>query len=897
MRIDHDWYTRDIEDIWDAIETSPQGLSPHEATRRLVRFGPNRLPSPPRTRAWVQFLKQFNDPLIYVLLITAAITIALREWLDASVILGVVVANAIIGFVQESKAEHAILALQQMLTPSATVRRGGQQVVLPAEQLVPGDVVVLQGGEKVPADVRLFSTNNLQTDEASLTGESVPVAKKIEALDQETPVADRCNMAFSSTLLTTGSGLGVVVATGDMTELGRIAGMLHEVSALTTPLTRRLAHFSKVITLLILVLSALLVAGGVLMGNAVLEMFMAAVALAVSAIPEGLPAIMSITLAIGAKRMVARHAITRHLPAVETLGSTTVICTDKTGTLTRNEMTVTVVETAEGRVTLQGVGYAPTGAFIDSGGHMITPRAYPALTALLRSSFLCNDARVTQQGQQWTVEGDPTEGALIVATQKAAIDLDAERQRWPRADEIPFTSEQQYMATLHRDSDGVGLICVKGAPETVLTLCSGAWPETGHIDREVWMQKARMLASEGLRVLAVAMKAAPTDQSTLTPEDLQECAWLGLVGMIDSPREEAIRAIQKCQQAGIRVKMITGDHLDTARAIATQLGIENGKAIAGMDIDGQDEATFLNTAAEVDVFARVSPRHKLRLVQALQHQGEIVAMTGDGVNDAPALKQADIGVAMGRTGTDVAKEAADMVLVDDNFASIEQAVEEGRTVFDNLKKTILFILPTNGGECFTLIAAIALGLQLPILPLHILWINLITTVALALTLAFEPIETGVMTRAPRHPRAPLMDRPLVRRMILVSVLMAGGTFGLFFEAQARGNSIEEARTVAVNALVFCEVLYLFNTRYLDASVLNRPGLFGNRMVLLGISAVVLFQLLFTYWPVMQALFHTTPLDAAAWLRILALSIVLLLVVEAEKTCVRKGASALAQPSI
>jgi len=890
MKIQHDWYTQSIDHIWEAFGTSPQGLSPDEAAQRLGHFGPNRLPSPPRTRAWIRFLKQFHNPLIYVLLITAAITIALREWLDASVILGVVVANAVIGFIQESKAEQAILALQHMLTSSATVRRGGQQVVLPAEQLVPGDVVVLQGGEKVPADVRLFSTNNLQIDEASLTGESVPVAKKTEALAQETPVADRCNMAFSSTLITTGSGLGVVVATGDMTELGRIAEMLHEVSALSTPLTRRLAHFSKVITLLILVLSAVLVVGGTLLGHALMEMFMAAVALAVSAIPEGLPAIMSITLAIGAKRMVARHAITRQLPAVETLGSTTVICTDKTGTLTRNEMTVTVIETSEGRVTLQGVGYAPTGDFMDSDGQTISPSAHPVLTALLRSSFLCNDARVMQREHQWMVEGDPTEGALIVAAQKAAIDLEAERRRWPRVDEIPFTSEQQYMATLHRNPNGGDLICIKGAPETVLTLCSSVWSETGAIDREVWTHKARVLASEGLRVLAIAMKAAPPDQPALAPDHLEGCDWLGLVGMIDPPREEAMHAIQKCQQAGIRVKMITGDHLETARAIAAQLGIGNGQAIAGMDIDGQDEAAFLNTAVEVDVFARVSPRHKLRLVQALQHQGEIVAMTGDGVNDAPALKQADIGVAMGQAGTDVAKEAADMVLVDDNFASIEQAVEEGRTVFDNLKKTILFILPTNGGECLTLIAAIALGLQLPILPLHILWINLITTVALALTLAFEPIESGVMTRAPRQPQAPLMDRPLVRRMILVSAFMASGTFGLFFEALGRGTSVEEARTIAVNALVFCEVLYLVNTRYLDASVLNRQGLFGNGMVLLGIGTVVLFQLLFTYWPVMQVLFHTTPLDAAAWIRILTLSIVLLFVVEAEKACVRKSVS-------
>ena len=878
----HDAYLQDTETIWSLFDTSPQGLNADEAERRWRRVGPNRLPPPLGIRAWTRFLQQFHNPLIYVLLMTAAITLILQEWVDAIVILGVVVANAIIGYIQEAKAERAINALQQMLTPTATALREGRQVVLPAEQLVPGDVVLLRGGDKVPADLRLFEVHNLRIDEAALTGESVPVVKVTEAFTDATPVADRLNMAFSSTLVSAGAGQGVVVATGDKTEIGNIAGMLREVTALTTPLTRRLAHFSKVVTAVILAFSVLLIIGGALLGHALTDMFMAAVALAVSAIPEGLPAIMSITLAIGAKRMVARRAVTRQLPAVETLGSTTVICTDKTGTLTRNEMTATVLETIADRVTAQGVGYAPIGDLVDSHGGAIDPTAHVSLRELILSGLLCNDAVLIQRDGQWLIEGDPTEGALLVLAMKAGMNLDAERQRWSRIDEIPFASEQQYMATLHRAPDHESVVVVKGSPEKVLTLCERIWHCREALDRDAWAARAQALASEGLRVLAVAVKTLPASQQTLEPEQVAGCDWLGLIGMIDPPRPEAIRAVQRCQQAGIRVVMITGDHIETARAIAAQIGIPNGKALAGIDIDAQDDARFAAAVREVNVFARVSPRHKLRLVQALQQQGDIVAMTGDGVNDAPALKQADIGVAMGKNGTDVAKEAADMVLVDDNFASIEQAVEEGRTVFDNLKKTILFILPTNGGECLTLIAAIALGTLLPILPLHILWINLITTVALALTLAFEPTEAEVMSHPPRPPQAPLIDRRLVGRMALVSALMAMGTFWLFFDAQERGASVETARTIAVNALVFFETFYLFNTRHLTASVLNRRGLWGNPIVLIGIGVIVIFQGLFTYWSVMQALFNTTPLGMTSWLRIFALSIALLLIVEAEK---------------
>ena len=880
------WHLRDMTEVWAAFHTCAQGLASEEAARRLSHYGPNRLPSPLGTPAWVLLLHQLHNPLIYVLLATAGITMLLREWLDASVIVGVVVANAVIGYLQESKAERAIDALKRLLTPTATVYRAGQKVVLPAEQLVPGDVVLLQGGDKVPADLRLFDANTLHIDESALTGESVPVAKATEALSVDVPVGDRINMAYSSTLVTTGSGLGVVVATGYHTELGAIAGMLHEVTALSTPLTRRLTYFSQVITVAILLLAGLLVVVGTLNGYTLMEMFMAAVALAVSAIPEGLPAILSITLAIGAKRMVTRHAITRQLPAVETLGSTTVICTDKTGTLTCNAMTVTVVETAAGRFTIQGVGYAPRGAFLDETGQPASPASHPVVMDLLRASLLCNDASLAQRHGQWAIEGDPTEGALLVLAHKGLPDADTEQRNQPRLDVVPFTSEQQYMATLHRTSGGPNVLYIKGSPEQVLARCNCVWPEHGILGPGYWEHRANTLASEGLRVLAIAMKLLPADQDTLTLPEIDQCLFLGLVGMIDPPREEAIRAIQTCQQAGIRVKMLTGDHLETARAIGIQLGLDDGMAITGMEIDAQDETAFNDTAAHINIFARVSPRHKLRLVQALQHQGEIVAMTGDGVNDAPALKQADIGVAMGRSGTDVAKEAADMVLMDDNFASIEQAVEEGRTVFDNIKKTILFILPTNAGECLTLLTALALGTLLPILPLHILWINLVTTVALALTLAFEPIESGVMARPPRSPHSPLIDRPLVVRMLLVAVLMAAGTFGLFFSALQAGLPLQVARTTALNAIVFFEALYLFNTRYLTASALHWHGLRGNPMVLWGLGVIVILQIVLTYWPPMNVLFRTAPLPLGMWGQILALAAVMFLLVEGAKAITR-----------
>ncbi len=890
-----DWHLLSVDEVSVALGSSTTGLRADEARERLIRFGPNQLRERRKNSAWTRLLLQFHNPLIYVLLATAAVTGLLQHWVDTGVILGVVIINAIIGFIQESKAEQAIEALKQMLAPNAIALRDGQKASVSATDLVPGDVILLQGGDKVPADLRVFRLKNLQIDEAPLTGESVPVQKRIEALSGSVPLGDRRNSAFAGTLVTTGTGAGLVVATGDATQIGRIADMLGDVRCVDTPLIQRLTYFSKVITVVIVLFCVFVFLLGILTGQSALQMLMAAVALAVSAIPEGLPAIMTIALAIGVKRMAARNAVIRKLPAVEALGSATVICTDKTGTLTRNEITVTQVATVEGQFMVSGAGYVPTGGIADANGKATTLAQSPALGELVKAGALCNESGLKHRDGQWTIEGDPTEAALLVLAAKTGLSLDDLATVWPRTDAIPFESEQQYMATLHHNHAGHGIIYLKGSPEKVLSLCQFQWRAQAPLDVDSWREAADAMATQGLRVLAIAEKPVDGQQTVLDFDDTRGgFALLGLVGMIDPPREEAIQAVQKCRAAGIRVKMITGDHMATAQKIAKQIGICDGKrALTGSDIDSMDDAEFDKIVADVDVFARVSPAHKLRLVQALQRQGQVVAMTGDGVNDAPALKQADIGVAMGIMGTDVSKESAEMVLLDDNFVSIERAVEEGRTVFSNLKKTILFILPTNGGECLTLMAALLLGVILPILPLHILWINLVTTVALAITLAFDPVDVDAMTRPPRDPKAALIDPSLVWRIVYVSVLMAVGTFGLFFYEIAAGSSLETARAVAVNVIVFFEVAYLFNCRHLTNSCFNRSAFFGNPVAWWGIAAVVVLQLIFTYWPLMNAMFHVAPLDAWMWLRTLSASLVLLLLVEGEKAVSRKIGGAVA----
>lgn len=885
------WHSLPVEEVLNRVASRSQGLTAEEVERRLAEYGPNRLRPPSRRGPLLRFLAQFHNVLIYVLLVASFVTALLGHWVDSGVILGVVVVSALMGFIQEGRAEKALEGIRRMLTLSATVLRDGRPSVVPAESLVPGDIVVLQSGDKIPADMRLIQVKNLQTQEAALTGESVAVEKSTRPVSEDAVIGDRTCMAYSGTLVAYGQGTGVVVATGDQTELGRISSMLAEVEQLTTPLLRQIAVFGHWLTVVIIAAAAITFAFGILLRDySISEMFLAAISLAVAAIPEGLPAIMTITLAIGVQRMARRHAIIRRLPAVETLGSVTVICSDKTGTLTRNEQTVHTIATAQHLFEVSGSGYDPKGEF-SRNGDTVTPANQPDLCATLRAAMLCNDAILHQADGEWRLDGDPIEGALLVAGLKAGLDPDAEKQAFPRIDLLPFASEQRFMATLHRDPVGQGVIYVKGAPERVLEMCRYQLfdGENQRLDLEEWHRCTEDMAAQGQRVLAVAFKATSAEHHELDLRDVEgDLTLLGLFGLIDPPRPEAITAIARCQSAGIRIKMITGDHALTARAIGKQLGlIDNGGVTTGRALDDLDEDDLRRVAMETDIFARTSPEHKLRLVQALQANGQVVAMTGDGVNDAPALRRADVGVAMGIKGTEVSKEAAEIVLADDNFASIAHAVEEGRTVYDNLRKALLFILPTNGGETLTLIAAILLGRTLPITPVQILWVNMITAVTLALALAFEPSEGDVMRRPPRAPKAPLLSPLLLWRIGFVSLIIVAGTFGLFLWERAQGADIETARTMAVNTLVMFEVFYLLNARYFLAPAYTREGLSGNRYVLLAIALVLIFQGLFTHLSFMQHLFGTSPIDAAAWGRILATAASVFVLVELEKFLLRR----------
>jgi magnesium-transporting ATPase (P-type) len=886
------WHALTAAQVLAGLESRAEGLDGDEARRRLDRYGPNHLPQPRRRSPLLRLLLQFHNVLIYVLLLAAAVTALLGHMADTAVIIGVVLVNALIGFIQEGKAEKALDAIRSMLSQKAMVLRDGHRVEVPAEELVPGDVVALQSGDKVPADLRLLRVRSLRIEEAALTGESVPVEKDIEPVADDAVVGDRSAMAYSSTLVTYGQGTGVVVATGSHTEIGRISAMLTEVQTLTTPLLRQIDRFGRWLSLAIGLLALATFAAGVAIYQYSYEdMFLAAVGLAVAAIPEGLPAIITITLAIGVQRMAARNAIIRRLPAVETLGSVTVICTDKTGTLTRNEMTVRTVVTQHRCYDVSGVGYDPHGGF-SRGNEEVSPEQRPTLFEICRAGVLCNDSTITEQGGRYLLQGDPTEGALITLGLKAGLDPATAQKEFPRTDSIPFESEHRFMATLHHDHAGNGFILIKGAPERVLAACDAQRVngEDQPIDLAYWQGRMDELAARGQRILALAAKPVGNDgRRELHFDDVADgMSLLGLVGLIDPPREEAIRAVTLCRSAGIRVKMITGDHAITAGAIGAQMGIGDGsRVLTGQDLEQMDDAALARAALETDVFARASPEHKLRLVEALQAHDQVVAMTGDGVNDAPALKRADVGIAMGVNGTEVAKEAAEMVLTDDNFASIARAVEEGRTIYDNIKKSILFILPTNGGEAFVIVAAIALGRMLPITPLQILWVNMITAVTLALSLAFEPPEPGVMRRPPRDAREPLLSRFLIWRVLFVSLILVSGTFGLFIWEREQGLDIETARTIAVNTLVLFEVFYLFNTRYITQSVLSREGFTGNRYVLWAIGLVLLFQLLFTYAPPLQVLFKTTALAATDWLHIVLVAATVFPLVEMEKWLVRR----------
>ncbi|HEY0720471.1 MAG TPA: cation-transporting P-type ATPase [Gammaproteobacteria bacterium] len=883
------WHELSPAEVLANLGSSEQaGLSLNEAHVRLRRFGLNRLPSARQRTPLIRLLLQFHNPLIYALLSAGIITLWLEDFVDAAVIFGVVMINAIIGFLQEGKAEQALEAVRAMLASHASVIRNSERHEIDARELVPGDIVLLESGSRVPADLRLVRVKSLHINEAALTGESVPVGKSTSVVDAQAAIADRTNMAYSGTTVTIGQARGVVVATGQSTEIGRIGTLVAGVETLATPLTRRLDQFARQITLFILILGVLtFLFGHYVEAMPAIDIFLAVVGLAVAAIPEGLPAIVTITLAVGTRVMASHKAIVRRLPAVESLGSVTVICSDKTGTLTRNEMTVVRLMLPDDEFEVSGAGYIPEGGF-HRGKETFDPRSHDALQQLAKCALLCNDARLHHDDNNgWAVVGDPTEGALHTLALKAGLDADDERANAPRIDEIPFESEHRFMATLHHDHQGHTFALLKGAPERVLDLCV-AQGMGRPLERRLWEQRMAEAAHAGQRVLALAQCEMRAESTALEMSDItHRFTLLGFVGMIDPPRPEAIASVAECRRAGIRVVMITGDHVITAAAIGSKLGLDSNRPLSGEEIDHLDDATLGVRLAHTDVIARASPEHKLRLVTALQAQGNLVAMTGDGVNDTPALKAADIGVAMGLRGTDAAKEAADLVLTDDNFATITSAVREGRTVFDNIKKSLLFILPTNGGEAGVILLALFMGLALPVTPGQILWVNMVTTVTLALALAFEPAESDVMQRPPRKPREPLVTRLLLARIIYVTLLMIAVTFAAFHWELAHSGRLESARTAAVNMLVVGEMVYLFNVRHFTAHSLTISTLNGNRVALWMSLLLMGVQLLFTYAPPLQQMFHSTPLDGTSWLLIAGLGLAKFFAVEAEKWLLRR----------
>ncbi|MEO7099651.1 MAG: HAD-IC family P-type ATPase [Luteolibacter sp.] len=887
---DRVWHQLPVEEIVRFLGVNlSTGLPEEEVRRRQKEYGPNRITPQRGTPGWIKFLQQFIQPLVYILLLAAGVAALLGQWVDASVIMGVVLINAIVGFLQESKAEKSIAALSRMVSTETMVRRGGGKFSIRSEQLVPGDVVLLQPGDRVPADLRLFHVRSLQIDESTLTGESLPVAKHADPLAMDTILAERKNLAYAGTLITRGHAESVVWATGDQTETGRIARLISGAVEISTPLTKKIARFSQHVLRIILALAAATFALGVARGEPPVDMFMAAVALAVGAIPEGLPAAVTIVLAIGVSRMAKRQAIIRKLPAVETLGSTTVICTDKTGTLTVNQMTVEEIFAGGKLYQVTGAGYEPKGDILLDGVIANVP-THPALAECLLAGVLCNASQLVRENGQLKVQGDPTEAALLVAAEKGGvIQADANRES-PTLDTIPFESEHMFRATLHDSTPG-RVIYKVGAPERLLERCSDQLGEDGApvpIDKDAVHRAAETMATRGLRILAIARRPMEEKHDKLEHTHVAgRLTFLGLQGMMDPPRLEAIASVCKCQQAGIAVKIITGDHLITARAIAVQIGLkgreERGKLIglSGRELEKISDDVLPEAVERTAVFARVSPEQKFRLVKALQAGGHIVAMTGDGVNDAPALKQADIGVAMGITGTEVAKGAAAMILTDDNFASIEAAVEEGRGVFDNITKFIVWLIPTNLGEALMLLTAIVLALPLPLLPLQLLWVNLTDTL-LGLSLAFEPKERDIMSRPPRPPRQPLFTFPLIMRTGLVSLMMLGGGLGLFlWELRVEQAGLAAARTVAINTIVMVQLIYLFNCRSLHHSVFA-IGWFTNRWAIVGALTMLGAQILFTHAPLMNLLFHSAPIGTASWMRIVGVAAAAFIVVELEK---------------
>ena len=881
------WHARAADQVLHALQSDAAGLSRQEAAIRMAVHGPNRIPAPPRPSVLAAFARQFHNALIYVLLGCALITALLQHWVDSAVIVAVVLVNALIGVIQEGRTEKAMDAIRDMLAPVATVLRGGERLSVAGEVLVPGDIVVVEAGDKVPADLRLLSAHALSVQEAILTGESAAVDKQCAAAPVGAALGDQSCMLFSGTIVATGQAHGVVVETGSRTQIGRISGMLSEVDSLATPLVVQMGVLSRWLSALILLVAALLLAYGYFVGQQAFgDIFMAVVGLSVAAIPEGLPAVMTITLAIGVQAMARRNAIVRRLPAIETIGSVSVICTDKTGTLTRNEMAVAAVITADHVFTVDGDGYAPSGV-VRLDEVEVDTADYAMLEELARAAALCNDAELRNREAEWAVEGDPMEGALLAFAGKIGVEARATRRVWSRSDAIAFDARHRFMATLHHDHDQHGVIYVKGAPERVLAMCRDQRAPGGAaapLDQQYWERQAGALAEGGQRLLAFAMLRVSSAVTVLEQRELEGgLTLLGMVGMIDPPRPEAVAAIAECRGAGILVKMITGDHALTAVAIGRQVGLDHpGRVLTGADLDAMSEPVLRCEVMGCDIFARTSPEHKLRLVMALQSLGMTVAMTGDGVNDAPALKRADAGIAMGRKGSAAAREAAKLVLADDNFASIVAAVREGRTVYDNIKKVISWTLPTNAGEAATVIAALLFGMTLPVTPIQILWVNLVTASTLGFALAFEPTEANTMRRPPRRRNESLIGATLAWHIVLVAALFLAGVFGIFSYAIARGYPLALAQTMALNTLVVMEIFHLFFIRNIYGTSLTWKAVRGTPAVWTTVAIVTVAQLCVTYVPAMQALFGTRSVGLADGLLIVGAGVALFAIVEIEK---------------
>ena len=890
-----EWHSLSFSYVIENLNTSSKGLSATESGDRLKKEGPNILYRQNKESAFKILLRQFLNPLIYVLLAATVLAIAMGKITDGIVVFSVITINAIIGFIQEYQTGKTIQGLLKLIPENATIMRDGRQKNIPAADLVPGDYVLLQAGDKVSADMRLASVKNMQCNESILTGESLPVEKHTNIIDADTGVADRKNMVFSGTLITSGTAEGVVVLTGIKTEIGKISTLLQTTTSVKSPLTKSLEKIARGITYSIIFVGILVFLIGIFRSYTFIDAIFSAITLAVAAIPEGLPAVITIASAIGIMRMAKRQAIIRHLSAVETLGSTTVICTDKTGTLTLNEMTVQLLWNGKKKFNITGAGINTDGKILnnDSGEEGTEDE----IGELLRAAALCNDATLDNKDGHWKAVGDPTEVALIAVAGKFGINEDELRDKWPRLDELPFDSTKKIMATLHQSPSGEKIIYLKGAPESVIPLLINNEKLSVGFDPEEVRTAALQFAETGMRVLAFASRIVHSEHSSLLKEeDLCEFTFLGIQAISDPPRLEVKEAINSCHNAGITVKMITGDHPATAAAIGRELKFINAdRVITGKELQNLNEKELQEVVKNTNIFARVSPEDKLNLVKALQANGEVVAMTGDGVNDAPALKRADIGIAMGISGTAVAKEAADMILTDDNFESIKAAVEEGRRVFDNLLKSIVFLLPTSIGLGLVIFIAVLFFpseagiLLIPMQPVQVLWINLITAVALSLPLALEAMEPDVMKRPPRKPNKPLLSPLIIFRMVLVSMVMAGGTIGLFLweynielsRGTAHSIAISEAQTMAVTAMVLFQVFYLIDCRSIKFSI-NKIGLFSNPFIYIGIATVLLAQSAFVYLPFMNRWFHSSPLKADAWGVSATVAFSILIVISIEK---------------